>query len=181
VLVHNDPAKTGSVDVVSEHADAMRLGRAESRLVGVGDTRILEVTAPIQVGESAWGTLSFGLSDKHQKEIFADLQAEQNKRIEEALVATGAGIGALIVFAAIVAWLATRRIVGPLDRLTRDLEKICAGDRTLRVNVFTCRELSTFSMSINELTAITLERERELEGQLKSAPVRPQGGKTQTA
>ncbi|HSI05649.1 MAG: HAMP domain-containing protein [Myxococcota bacterium] len=169
VLVHSDPKKTGAVEETSEHVDAMRLGRPESRLVDAGAARILEVTAPIQVGNAAWGTLSFGLSDEHQKEILAGLQTAQRRQVEEALAATAVGVAVLLIVAALAAWLAARRIVGPLDRLTRDLDKICAGARTLRVEVYSCRELATFSMSINELTAMTLEREKELEQNVSTA------------
>ena len=56
-----------------------------------------------------------------------------------------------------------------IQPLTRDLDKICAGARTLRVEVYSCRELATFSMSINELTAMTLEREKELEQNVSTA------------
>ncbi len=162
VLVHSDPKKTGAVESTSEHVDAMRLGRPESRLVDAGEARLLEVTAPIQVGNAAWGTLSFGLSDEHQKEVLGALQAAQKRQVEEALASTAVGVGVLLLVAALAAWLAARRIVGPLDRLTRDLDKICGGQRTLRVEVYSCRELATFSMSINELTAMTLDREKEL-------------------
>ncbi len=170
VLVHNDPQKTGQVAPDPEETKAMQSGRTESRLIESGAAPRLEITSPIQVEGSSWGTLSFDLSLDRQQKILADVRRSQADRIEEASKATAVGMGLFLLVAGLAAWLASRSVVGPLDRVTRDLDRICGGARTLRVEVYSCRELSTFSMSINELTAMTLDREKELEQRVRAKP-----------
>jgi signal transduction histidine kinase len=162
VLVHDDPNQTGTVNTVPEHTIAIKEQRAETRVVDRKGTPMLEVTAPIQVEGVPWGTLSFGLSHARMEKMLADVRATQTARIKEAFMATGAGALILMVLAALAAWIAARRIAGPLKRLTSDLDKVGAGDLGVRVRVRSCREFSTFAMAINELVATTAERDERL-------------------
>ncbi|MBI5508774.1 MAG: HAMP domain-containing protein [Deltaproteobacteria bacterium] len=169
VLVHSDPQKAGVTNTVPEHSRAMQQRKPESRTLTQDGAPVLEVTAPIEVGGSAWGTLSFGLSHERLEKTLAEVKTTQAALVEKALSATAVGFAVLVLVAALAAWLASRFIVGPLGRLRRDLDKICAGDRKLRVQIHSCREFTTLSMSINELTASAAERDQQIAQRIEQA------------
>jgi signal transduction histidine kinase len=159
VLVNGDPTKAGTIDTTRKPPEK---GGLTSRLLEREGTPMLEVTAPIQVGDEVWGTLSFGLSHARIEQLLDTLGNKQAARMRATTTATGLGVAAVLLAAALAAWLASRRIVGPLRRITTELERIRAGDLSVRVHIDSCREYRTFSMGINELTATTQDREEQI-------------------
>ena len=155
VLVDSDPKKAGTINT------------ARQQLVDRSGKPLLETSAPIQVGGEVWGTLSFGLSQTRIENMLATLKTTQDARMKETTIATLLGVVAVMLAAGLVAWLASRRIVGPLRRITSGLERIRAGDLSIRFHIHSCREYGTFSMGINELTATTVDREDQIVSHIK--------------
>ncbi len=168
VLVHSNPKETGTILKVDDYKNAVASGYAQPRDTVVNGKPMIEVVAPISVGNFVWGTMHFGFSlaklDLAQQQSHAVLSS----RMREGITATAVGGAVLLIIGALLGAVAATGISAPLKRLSEDLDRIGAGDRQHLVRAGGCREFALFGMGINELTNQNLQSEESLKKSIGS-------------
>ncbi len=161
-LVHTDPKRAGQVlDTPAAHFAAEQAGVTSQELTLAGRP-VLEVVAPIHVGEERWGTIRFGLSLANLNQEIALSEERAKARITSSLLATLISAILLIIVASVIATLSARTLLRPLDRLMQGVQRIREGRLDTTVEVEGAPEFVALGNAINKMTQSVRDRDAAL-------------------
>ena len=107
---------------------AARQAAAVARNVLVDGTEVLEVIAPILVGNERWGVLRLGFSLAELRSEIENSRREMRGQIQSVITRSGLTAGGVVLLGmVVVAWLSAL-ISKPLQRVTESARQLATGD-----------------------------------------------------
>ncbi len=107
---------------------AARQTNSVARNVLVDQTEVLEIIAPIRVGNERWGVLRLGYSLAVLRREIADSRREMHDQVHAVITRSVVTAGGMVLLGmVVVAWLSAR-ISQPLQRVTESARLLATGD-----------------------------------------------------
>jgi signal transduction histidine kinase/CheY-like chemotaxis protein len=167
-LVHSDAARVGEVGSDPPSRFALQQTDVTSQIIEPEGRNILEVIAPIRVGEALWGFLRLGLSQEKLAKEIALSEARARERIRESILTTVSAALALLALACGIGASIAQRLTGPLGGLLEGVKRIRGGDLSASVAVGGSPEFVSLALAFNEMTHAVAERDAKLHDNLEA-------------
>ena len=149
-LVHSDPERAHQVleDSGARHAHA----QVEPGVFERSDLNVLEVFAPVHVGDERWGTVSFGWSLGRVNEDIARSKMEAADKVRSAVLATLVAAFVLIAVFSALGVLLAERVVRPLKEMVGAVRSVASGHLSQRVEARGSAEFIELASVFNGMT-----------------------------
>ena len=167
-LVHSDAARVGEVGTDPASRFALEQTDVTSQIVEPTGRNILEVIAPIRVGDALWGFIRLGLSQEKLAKEIALSEKHARERIRASILTTVSAALGLLVLACVIGASIAQRLTGPLGGLLQGVHRIRGGDLSASVAVGGSPEFVTLALSFNEMTQAVAERDAKLHDNLEA-------------